>query len=126
MYHDLTKSQKRALRAAAQLAHDRDRTMSAEDREAHYLEARNADLPIIVGGAVAIEIIDVDDVPEAARELVADVAERIRAVIDAQVQKPEVAVSDEELDEDPNAAVSVAAIVREAEALYDLRVRAAR
>jgi hypothetical protein len=57
MFHDLTKSEKRALRAAAQLANDRDRTMSAEDCEAHYLQARNADLPIIVGGAVANGVI---------------------------------------------------------------------
>lgn len=115
MYHDLTKSQKRALRAAAQLAHDRDRTMPPEDREAHYLEARNADLPIIVGGAVANGVIEVGDVETAARDLVADVAERIRAVIDARAEKP--AVADEEEDEDPNAAVSVAAIVREVDAL---------
>src|ERR1700692_1386992 len=100
MYHDLTKSQKRALRAAAQLAHDRDRTMSAEDREAHYLEARNADLPIIIGGAVANGIIKVDDVEEAVRDLVADVAERIRAVIDADVEKPADAVADEQKEED--------------------------
>jgi hypothetical protein len=121
-YHDLTKSQKRALRAAAQLAHDRDRTMSAEDREVHYLEARNADLPIVVGGAVANGIIDADDVEAAARDLVADLAERIRAVSDADVVKPGETVDeddDEEEDEDPNAAVSVAAIVREADAVWE-------
>ena len=117
MYDDLTKSQKRALRAAAQLAHDRDRTMSAEDREAHYLEARNDDLLIIVGGAVANGVIGVGDVETAARELVADVAERIRAMIDAQVERPPVA--DEEEGEDPNAAVSVAAVVREVDALSE-------
>lgn len=127
MYHDLTKAQKRALRAAAQLAHDRDRTMSAEDREVHYLEARNADLPIIVGGAVAIGIIDIDEVEAAARDLVADIAERIRAASHADVVKPGVAgdedddedEDEDEKDEDPNAAVSVAAIVREADAVWE-------
>src|SRR5260221_14207630 len=103
MYHDLTKAQKRALRAAAQLAYDRDLSMSAEDREAHYLEARNADLPIVVGGAVANDIIGIDDVEEGARDLIADLAERIRGVLDAHAEKPERAVDDEWPDEDPHA-----------------------
>jgi hypothetical protein len=50
MFHDLTKGQKRALRAAAQLAYVRDTTMGEEDRRVHYLEARNPSLPFEEAG----------------------------------------------------------------------------
>lgn len=123
MYHDLTKAQKRALRAAAELAHGRDRTMELEDRDVHYLEARNSDLPLVVGGAVAQGLLTVEEVGEAARELVARVAgalEEIRADRATRVSRETDEDEDEDEDEgyDASAAVSVAAIVRE---IYSLR-----
>lgn len=116
MFHDLTKEQKRALRAAAALAHERDRTMKREDRDVHYLEARNADLPLVVGGAVFEGIISLDDVGEVARELVRDIVERLNAVQEDLNARPE---PEEENDPfDPAAVVSLEKVVAEAESLY--------
>ena len=122
MFHDLTKAQKRALRAAAELAHDRDRTMEREDRDVHYLEARNSDLPIIIGGAIAKGILTLEEVGEPARELVADVAARIRAVWhEAETRAAEAADDGEDEADgyDAGAPVSVTAIVREIDGLRD-------
>ena len=118
MFHDLTKGQKRALRAAAELAHGRDRKMAWEDRDVHYLEARNSDLPLVVGGAVAQGLVAIDEIGEPARALVADLAARIRAVMDVQ---PSTARPDAGEDDgyDDAAPVSVAAIVREIDSLTD-------
>ncbi len=110
MFHDLSKAEKRALRAAAQLAHDRDVSMPGEDRDVHYLQARSADLPIIVGGAVVHGIISIDDVGAAARELIRDVSARLAAVVESYENREQSPI--EEPDPyDPNAVVSVAAIL---------------
>lgn len=116
MFHDLTRGQKRALRAAAELARQQDRQMTAEDAEAYYLDVRNSDLPLVVGAAVARGVIAIEDVGDVARELVADLAERLRAV-DAEMEKR---VEPRQQDEyDPQAAVSVAAIVNQIDAISD-------
>lgn len=118
--HDLTKGQKRALRAAAELARQRDRTMASEDADQHYLGAQNASLPIVVGGAVANGIISIDDVGQAAREIVADFAARLASVIESyDEQAPE---QDREDEYDPAALVSVGAIVDQIDALSDQSV----
>ena len=92
--------------------------MAKEDRDVHYLEARNPDLPIIVAGAVAQGILAVEDVGEPARELVAGVAESLRAVMDkVSSAAPRDAAAGERYDE--NAPVSVAAIVGEIDMIRD-------
>lgn len=114
MANSLTKAQKHALRAAAELAHRRDRTMSREDCEAFYLEAETGSLPIVVGGAVARGIITADDVGEAARQIASDVAETLRH-IESQCRE-----TVEEADpHDPDAVVSVEAIVGEIDLLTE-------
>ena len=88
MFHDLTKSQKRALREAAALAHQRDVGMPIEDRDVHYLEARNADLPMVVAVAVADGLLKEDEVSEPAREIVRDLVARIRSMRDSISDMP--------------------------------------
>ena len=117
MSGDLTKDQKRALRAAAQLAHQHDQSMPEEDRDVYYLEVGNADLPLLVGGAVAHGIITIDQVPDAARELVRDVASRLSAVFDALERNP--SPLEEKVPYDPDAVVSIASIVRQIDSLTD-------
>jgi hypothetical protein len=118
MWHDLTKGEKRALRTAAQLAHGRDRTMAREDRDVHYLEARNYDLPLVVGAAVAQGLLTIEEVGEVARERVAHVAGALQAIRESS---PIPISSEEDEDEgyDAEAPVSVAAIVREIDSLRD-------
>lgn len=116
MNHELTKAQKRALRAAVELAHQRDRSMDAEDRDVHYLEARTSDLPIVGGGAVAQGIIRIEEVGEAARELVARVADSLRAISE---ESSDDAGGEEPDPHDPSAALSVGAIVAEFELLTE-------
>ena len=112
MFHDLTKAQKRALREAARLAHDRDTTMGREDRDVHYLQVRNSDLPIVVAGAVAHGIVRIDDVGEAARGLIEDLSARISAAMSA-FEKSERVPTEEPDPYDPDAVVSIAAILGE-------------
>lgn len=50
--------------------------MNREDRDVHYLEARNTDLPLLIGGAVCNGYLSLDEIDEAARELVAEMAAR--------------------------------------------------
>jgi hypothetical protein len=121
VFHDLTKGQKRALREAATLARSRDTEMAAEDADVYYVRARAADLPFVVGGAVAHGLIRLDDVGEAARDLVADLAQRLRVVeevIDAHAGTPKPHV-DEEDGFDPQSAVSVARILEAIDLLDD-------
>lgn len=87
MFYDLT-SQKRALREAAALAHQRDVGMPIEDRDVHYLQARNADLPMIVAVAVADGLLREDEVGEPAREIVCDLVARIRSMRDSISDTP--------------------------------------
>ena len=110
MHYDLTKGQKRALREAAALAHRNDREMAREDRDVHYLEVGNDSLPIVVGGAIARGIIRIEDVGEPARELAADFAGRLRAMLQ---EAPSPARHED--PHDPNAVVSVSAILAEAD-----------
>jgi hypothetical protein len=121
MYHDLTKPQKRALRAAAELAHGRDRVMEREDRDVHYLEARNSELPIVVSAAVADGIVAIEEVGEPARELIADLAASIRRMREEFGTRPAAGDSaeDDAGEYDPEAPLSVAAVVREIDALRD-------
>lgn len=111
---DLTKNQKRALREAAALAHQRDRSMGLEDRDVFYLEAGSADLPLIIAGVVNRGILSIDDVGEAARDLVADIAARLREVVRESGNTRRVAVED---PYDPAAPVSVSRILDEMEFL---------
>jgi hypothetical protein len=112
MFHDLNKAEKRALREAAQLAYDRDVSMPSEDRDVHYLQARNPDLPFVVAGAVVHEIISIDEVGAVIRELIEDVSARLSASIESLGNRDRAPV--EEPDPyDPNAVVSVAAILGE-------------
>ncbi|HEX7708570.1 MAG TPA: hypothetical protein VF701_19065 [Thermoanaerobaculia bacterium] len=118
MWQDLTKGEKRALRTAAELAHGRDRTMAREDRDVHYLEARNDDLPLIVGAAVAQGLLTIEEVAEVARERVAHVAGALREIREERATRvPEETDEDEEYD--ATSPVSVAAIVREIDSLRD-------
>ena len=111
MFHDLTKGQKHALRAAAAMAHHRDRKMPREDRDVHYLEAENSDLPLVVGGAIVEGILAIEEIGEPARELVADLAARLQAIRD--MRPSVVKATDEDEGYDASAPVSVAAIVSE-------------
>lgn len=115
MHHDLTKEQKRALHDAAELAHNNDREMAREDRDIHYLAARNAELPLVVGGAVARGVIRIGDVGEAARELISSIAGRIGAVLDGLADSA-IAADD---PFDPSAVVSISAIVSEIDSLHE-------
>jgi hypothetical protein len=117
MFHDLTKGQKRALRAAAQLAYQRDTAMIEEDRQVHYLDARNADLPYVVGGAVVEGVIRLDEVGEAARDLIDDLARRLQAVAQAQDETP--AKQPDEPAFDPNARVSLSAVLASVDLVTD-------
>src|SRR6185295_7287931 len=112
MFHDLSKGEKRALREAAQLAHDRDVSMPGEDRDVHYLQARNADLPLVVAGAVVHQIISIDDVGAAARELIGDVAARLSSAIGSYESREQSPIEGPD-PYDPNAVVSVAAVLAE-------------
>lgn len=114
MSHDLTKAEKKALRAAAKLAHDRDRSMSREDCDVYYLDCGNFDLPLVVGGAVAAGIISIDEIDVVGRERVVQIAEALRAIQDEEPQKFE-----EEDRHDPTAPVSVAKIFAEIELLRE-------
>ncbi len=116
MFHNLTKAEKRALREAAQRAHQLDREMSREDRDVHYLEARNQDLPFVVSGAVARGLISIEDVGEAARELVADLARSLQAVRDSLPARSE-PNEDETVAYDPAAPLSIGAILNEIDAI---------
>jgi hypothetical protein len=118
MFHDLTKGQKRALRAAAQLAYERDTTMGEEDRRVHYLEARNPSLPFVVGGAVVEGIIRLDEVGEAARDFIDDLARRLQAVAHAQDETP-ATQPDERSAFDPNARVSLSAVLAKVDFVTD-------
>jgi hypothetical protein len=117
MSHDLTKGQKRALREAAALAHQRDVATPVQDRDVHFLEARNADLPLIVGAAVADGLLTEAEVPEAARELVRDMATRIRSMREGYAGRPVVEASDPYV---PEALVSLAAILELVDMFSDL------
>lgn len=117
MFHDLTKSQKRALREAAALAHRRDVGMPVEDRDVHYLQARNADLPIIVAAAVADGLLREDEVSEPAREIVRDLVARIRSMRDFISDKPAFQPPDPHV---ADAAVSVGTILGMIDMLSDL------
>jgi hypothetical protein len=114
MFHDLTKSEKRALREAAALAHERDREMSREDRDVVYLQARNDDLPLVVGGAVAKGILQLEDIGEAGRAIAEDIAERLAAVAASPTRSEPPA---KEYDE--SAPVSVSAIVTELDFVHE-------
>lgn len=112
MFDDLTKAEKRALREAARLACDRDASMPGEDRDVHYLQARNANLPLVVAGAVVHEIISIDDVGAVARELIRSLTARLAAAIESSENSDRSPI--EEPDPyDPNAVVSVTAILEE-------------
>jgi PAS domain-containing protein len=116
MFHDLSKAQKRALRAAAQTAYERDTTISEEDPLAYYLDARNADLPLVVASAVAEGVIRIDAVADAARELVQDLAQRLQAVAGRQESIDQ---RDEDAELDPNAKVSLSEVIGEVDFLTD-------
>ena len=49
-----------------------------QDRDVHYLDCRNAELPIVVSGALARGAIPLDDVGDAARPLIEDLAPRFK------------------------------------------------
>lgn len=115
MFHDLTKSEKRALREAAALAHERDREMSREDRDVHYLQAPNASLPIIVGGALMNGLVRIEEIGESARAMVEDIAARLAAVTTSLEQSPP--PPKESYDE--SAPVSVRGIVAQIEFLIE-------
>jgi hypothetical protein len=115
LFHDLTKGQKRALRDAVALAFERDRSMPREDLEAHYLDVRTGDLPLVVGGAVADGVLQLDDIAEPAREIVADLAGRISAVRQEIEKRPP--SSPIEIVYDAAAVVSVSRIVDEIQRL---------
>lgn len=115
--HNLTKAQKQALREAAKLAHGRNTSMAREDRDVYYLEAVNADLPILIGGAVCDGLITLDEIGEAARELAAEFAARVaayRGEVGQRAAEPRPPVED---PYDPNAVVSLARIVAEIDML---------
>lgn len=116
MFYDLTKGQKRALRAAAAVAHERDRTMAPEDRDVQYLEARVAELPGVVGSAVFEGIISIGDVGEVVRELIRDIVTEFNAVRDDLDAAPDPELEDDPFD--PAAAVSLEKVVADAENLY--------
>lgn len=116
MLSDLTKGQKRALREAAALAHQRDRSMGLEDRDVYYLEARSADLPLIIGGAINSGLLSLDDVALPARDLVADIAARLS---EAGRGRRDAGPSTPEDPYDPAAIVSVARIVDEIDFLAE-------
>lgn len=113
---DLTKAQKHALREAARLAHQRDTSMSLEDRDVHYLQARTPELPIVVGAAVVNRIISIDEVGEAARSLVADLASRIAAARESLAATGKERPAEEDTH-DPSAVISIAAIMQEVDML---------
>jgi hypothetical protein len=116
MYHDLTKPQKKALREAANLAFERDTSMPLEDRDVHYLQARSADLPLVVAAAVVDEFLTRDDIGVAVRPLIDELATwiaEVRARNPATPAEPPV----EAVSYDPNAVVSIAAIVYELDML---------
>jgi hypothetical protein len=119
MFHDLTKGQKRALREAAALAHQRDLTMPIEDRDVHYLEARNADLPLLVAAAVVDGFVAEDEIREPARDLIADLTARIRALRESIAERPATQPRDPYV---PDAPVSVKAILELVDMLSDLSV----
>ncbi len=110
MFHELTKAEKRALRAAADLAYDRDRVMPREDRDVYYLQARNSDLPIVVAGAVMHAIITIDDVDIVARGMIEALSKSLEEMA-AELSRRESVQVEEADPHDPNAVVSVAAIV---------------
>lgn len=110
--HSLTKVQKWALREAAKLAHARDTSMDPEDRDVHYLEARNDDLPILIGGAVCNGYVSLAEIDEPARALVAEMAERI-AAFRQEVKGREAEPRPVEDPYDPQAVVSLSSIVAE-------------
>lgn len=114
--HDLTKGQKRALRAAAELAHQRDVKTPLEDRDVHFLEARNADLPIVIAAAIADGLLKEEEVGEAARELVANVAAHIREFRERVASEPPLEEPDPYT---PDAVVSLGKIVDEMELVSD-------
>jgi len=116
MFHDLTKGQKRALRAAAQTAYERDTTMNEEDRRVYYLDARNADLPLVVADAVAMEVIPIEAVANAARELVQDLAQRLQAISQQPIRREQ---PDEEPEFDRHARLSLSAVIAEVDFLTD-------
>lgn len=108
VHERLTKPQKHALREAAQLAHECDRSMSREDRDVYYLEASTDNLPLIVAGAVAKGIIQLDAVGEAARPIVEDLAARLAAFHEQIETMPPPIERD---PYDPQAVVSLSAIM---------------
>lgn len=114
--HNLTSAQKWALREAARLAHGRNTSMAREDRDVYYLESDNADLPILIGGAVCDGLITLDEIGEAARELAGEFAARIAAFRGEVEQR---AAEPRPLKDpyDPNAVVSLASIVAEIDML---------
>jgi hypothetical protein len=117
MNHDLTKGEKRALREAAELAHQRDVAMPIEDRDVHYLEARNPDLPLVVAAAVADGLLTEDEVREPARERVRDLAARIRSMRRHVADRPATEPPDPYVADAP---VSVGAILELVDLLGDL------
>lgn len=116
MFPELTKNAKRALREAAALAHSRDRSMSREDCDVFYLEARNADLPLLIGGAVADGLVTLEEIGESARDLIADIAGRLRAMHSDMTSREPEKIKD---PYDPNAVVSVSRIVEELDSLWE-------
>lgn len=116
MIFNLTNAQRRALRQAAQLAHERDTSRNREDRDVFWLEAGSDDLPIILGGAIEDGILSLDDVGETARAIVGEMAARIAAARSefAQRQSEPQPVED---PFDPQAIVSLSAVVAEIEFL---------
>jgi len=105
-----TKAEKRALRAAAELAYQLDRSMNQEDRQVFYLEAGNPELAIVVGSAVARGVISIDQVGEAAHEIVQRVAAALEAIDREPVHREE---KKEDDDYDPDAKISLSAVLKE-------------
>ncbi len=114
-FDDLTKKQKSALREASRLAHQRDESMGLEDRDVYYLGVAAADLPLIIGGAVSAGLLSVDEVGEPARDLVCDIAAKLREIREAIDAAPP-PVED---PYDPSAIVSVSRIVVEIDLLSE-------